>query len=119
MKTERDTFLTEAMGNCYHENVFGMHYTEYSGKYPDHVAKCTKCGEFSKHNTNFSTWQGFGILWEWVQEQSWREHFLWKRDPFRTTLPRRGYGPPCTFYEFTHDKLADMLYEYLKERKCD
>lgn len=47
--TERDRFLNEVMG--------------YS--YPV-ICYCKSCAP-----TDFSTWEGFGKLWEWSRKQEW------------------------------------------------
>ena len=81
----RDKFLTEAMGECYHK--------EYTRKpYHDNtmIAIC-KCGDYSEpfqlsgfgstnnpifsQYYNFSTWEGFGVLWKWVWTQRWYYDF--------------------------------------------
>jgi len=106
MKTERDKFLTEFMGECWHDALTSdqVSFGEICG-----------CSQFKDKHINFSTWEGFGILWEWVYKQDFYSHFIWKNDPFKTTLPRIGYGPAHSFYEFGPDKLADQLYAFLKE----
>lgn len=46
----RDQFLFEKMGE------------RWSNHYPEKT-----------YNPNFSTWEGFGKLWEWAKEQEWWE----------------------------------------------
>ena len=71
MNLERDKFLTEAIGICIHEftenPVFNM-------------ANCMKCNVLVSNRwyypINFSTWEGFGELWEFCQKQEWWREFL-------------------------------------------
>lgn len=76
MNTERDKFLTEAMGECWHDLI----WDEWRGRY----IQCSLCDldvedtydDYSchyhdKYNTDFSSWKGFGKLWEWAQQQDW------------------------------------------------
>ena len=55
MNTKRDKFLTEAMGECWHD------YVKTCGCCP---ATCAKCGadEGYTENNDFSTWHDFGKL---------------------------------------------------------
>lgn len=49
MKTERDKFLTEQMGEAWYESKDGLGWKVW--------------------NDDFSTWDAFGKLWEWSQKQ--------------------------------------------------
>ena len=105
MNTERDIFLTEAMGECSH-NVIDVTLDGYP------VLQCSKCkvyvGDMSEeeyiNRTNFSLWEGFGKLFEWSQKQEWFDYFV-----------SAGLG-----YESFHlclinpDRFADTVYAYLK-----
>lgn len=52
-------FLTEAMGECWHDIKFCV---------PNWY--CNKCLEFvASKNNDFFDWNGFGKLWEWVKNQ--------------------------------------------------
>ncbi len=111
MNTERDKFLTEAMGDCWHEAKYLYQATPYDT--PDYECRCGKrCSEKSFKNNNFSTWEGFGKLWEWAQKQEW-----WIYLGFIG-----NYTEQFTASEFTHkdciinpDRFADAVYNYLKE----
>ncbi|HDZ62293.1 MAG TPA: hypothetical protein ENH40_04015, partial [Nitrospirae bacterium] len=59
----RDKFLTEAMELCWHDLA-------KVGKYQMACFKCGKAKQFAL-NPDFSTWQGFGQLWEWTIKQEW------------------------------------------------
>lgn len=68
---EISKFLTEAMGECWHE-------------WPDRSTPCVKCGQRSSMSTigmhdNFLTWGGFGKLWKWANKQEWWGQFLHER----------------------------------------
>lgn len=71
-------FLTEAMGECWHEPnrpcaVGSMLIT--GGTIKQH---CTVCGKMMSNsfqlyleNRTFTTWTDFGAVWEWAQKQEW------------------------------------------------
>jgi hypothetical protein len=105
MNTKRDKFLTEAMGECYHDFVI------------DHSAinpyKCKKCDFWHgiKLQNDFSTWKDFGKLWEWTQKQDWLEKFL------RSSMPFMYQCSTDNLQIFTHpDKFADALYDFLNQK---
>ena len=102
MNTERDNFLTEAMGDCWHE------WTEDLDEYTDFT--CLKCGkqvfDIEVANTDFSTWEGFGKLWEWSQKQDWCIDFLLSIDCLSFALD---------IYFVNPDRFADAVCKYLKE----
>ena len=80
---ERDKFLTESMGECWHE-----------------------------FSNNFSTWEGFGKLWEWAVKQEWFSDFL-KHAEKIMKMPITGWIE----YFVQPDRFADALYKFLKEKK--
>jgi hypothetical protein len=62
---ERDHFLTETMGSCWHDYdpnkpVKIMRFTGY---------RCKKCGEFFFTNNDFSTMEDFMKLLAWANDQ--------------------------------------------------
>ena len=101
MNTERDRFLAKQMGECQHS----------FGPLNNH-GKC-KCGHpqfLEPYQTNFSTWEGFGKLWEFSQKQDWWEEFtednynrMFAKDWSHNVLPKIIHP----------DRLADAVYEYL------
>lgn len=111
MNTERDKFLTEAMGECWHKFICiganGQH----------NVARCNLCGttklsEFGngpKQDNTFSTWEGFGKLWEWVSRQENMMCGLASRYNGEQAKIKLIYISPDTF--------ADAVYNYLKEQQ--
>lgn len=92
MNTERDKFLTEAMGECWHDcyNYLCIH--------------CEKM--FPDSNNNFSTWEGFGKLWKWSKKQEWFWRGVMRRIDHQV---REEFVNPDTF--------ADVIYNYLKEQQ--
>jgi hypothetical protein len=111
--SERDKFLNEAMGECWH--VAG---------HPLYVCKCMKgCGTILNSpaskpvNLELSTWQGFGKLWEWAIDQEWWCEFEFSRpvNPDQSDI----FGG--TLQEILQslinpDRFATAVYEYLKEK---
>jgi predicted glycosyl hydrolase (DUF1957 family) len=88
MNTKRDKFLTEAMGDYY--QLF----------------------QFPNQNTNFSTWKGFGKLWNWAQKQNWWGVGLMGMEVYdgMIKIPIHFIHP---------DRFADAVYTYLKEGRDD
>lgn len=112
MNPERDKLLTESVGECLHE--FDIDWD--TRKFGD-VHFCLKCnGDYNKVNhkrTDFSTWTGFGKLWEWSQNQDWWDTFEYNNS---------SESLHCTCHEFNKklinpDRFADAVYVYLKERR--
>ncbi len=98
MNKERDKFLTEAMGECWHK---------FSGLY------CIKCHAYEDFDTetkrnDFSTWEGFGKLWEWSKSQSWYKALEWRLSDTDAVghIAARFVDP---------DLFADKVYSFLKE----
>ena len=98
--SERDKYITEAMGEFYHT--------------PSNIPTICVCGMSyyqNDHLTDFSTWEGFGKLWEWSQEQGWWESFVFCN--WRTSLSLHEY-----IGEWVNpDGFADAVYDFLKEVK--
>lgn len=72
---------------------------------------------FYNQEINFDTWEGFGKLWKWAQEQSWffkfcfqltKKHKSKQRMTGMTGMIHSGWIKPSTF--------ANAIYEYLKEK---
>jgi len=112
MSVDRDKFLAEAIGGFWHYSVYtgagnecscGKWWSECSKKYPD-----------------FSTWEGFGKLWEWIEKKTtdceeyeeWAERFFFS---LQIEVLSIGYRIPIIPLKYiTPDKFADALYKYLK-----
>jgi len=97
MNTERDKFLTLAIGECWHS------LNEY--------ARCSGCGrQFTivrrgHHvNNNFSTPDGFFKLWDWAKKQEW-----WSVFEGRVTVFFGGMAAVIS-----QDRFASAVYEFLK-----
>jgi hypothetical protein len=116
---ERDKFLTEAMGLCWHEEL-----EEY--RLHDEIRMRCKCGETAlkgyccirssgfQQDCGFSTPDGFFKLWDWAQEQDW-----WTvGSPFwggYTAYKSQGrFMIGDAFINPNH--FADAVFKYLKER---
>jgi hypothetical protein len=105
MNTERDKFLTEYFGECWHEwkeRASGLFIEE-------DCAKCNEHKDFKTvHEHNFSTPDGFFWLWNKCQEQEWWSAFK----------KSQAIGGSYTFDEdLVHpDRFADTLYQFLKEK---
>lgn len=64
----KDQFIVEALGECWHEA--GVTWN------PNQAYICLKCMVWTKGNPEFSTWSGFGWLWERFQKHERWEEFL-------------------------------------------
>ncbi|MFH1897053.1 MAG: hypothetical protein ABH886_02255 [Candidatus Desantisbacteria bacterium] len=97
-KEERDKFLTEQRGECWHE---------WSDPYSN---VCDKCNNITmdRENDDFSTWEGFGVLWEWAKKQEW-----WG-DEFQKCSSDME-NPITYIYEdlINPDRFADAVYKFL------
>lgn len=103
MSTERDKYLTESLGECWH----GISRTNN----PRHT--CTKCGLKSDELytftfNNFSTPDGFFKLWNWAQEQEWFIPFTFKMSMIGDSYHMRT--------DIIHpDRFSNAVYKFLKE----
>ena len=98
MNTERDKFLTEAIGEKPYRRFFVS--TDRQGGSGD--------GYYAKDGVknDFSTWPGFGKLWEWAQQQEWWCDFSVRLICFS------GLG------KYIHpDRFANAIYAYLKHKE--
>lgn len=102
-------YLTEAMGECWHEWVPAI--DKEGGAYISNAWEC-RCGTKASKlhltdplpaNNDFFTWQGFGKLWEWAENELWWCRFLNSLDG-----PLSHYINPTNF--------ANAIHEFLKER---
>ena len=114
MNNDRDQFLTEAMGECWHEPG-------------EQIITCGKCGEILRglavgrpgggskiaieRKYNFDDWTGFGALWEWAQEQDrlvGLEIGLIHQDSSYVFIPQKLIHP---------SRFADVVYQFLRVKK--
>jgi len=104
---EINKFLTEAMGECWHDFVRTCYCCPPC---------CSKCGADETNATvyNFDSddWEGFGKLWEWAQKQEWWKTFIYEY----YTQPAKNVGSELHMTQFIHpDRFADALYDFLQE----
>lgn len=113
MNEERDKFLTEAMGKCWHEWYWDS---------KERINKCQKCNivywdwakSFGRPNYEFSTWKDFGILWEWASKQYWWKKFVsWDYEK-RWDADRREKDNWWYLDLINPDFFANALYEFMK-----
>jgi len=105
---ERDKFLTEAMGECWHK---------WDPTNVEQGFTCRHCGRQWHHllaKTDFSTWQGFGKLWEWAQKQEWFKDFCVETPMYSEGEDRDWID---AMLDLTHpDRFASEVHEFLKGR---
>lgn len=107
--SKRDKYLTEQMGECYHvyEKTRSPRVTI------DDKDLCLICNNrisLNYSNPDFSTWNGFGKLFEWSTAQTWWIDFI---------LSRREPGVFSFSANIEPTKFANSIYEYLKEQNND
>ena len=119
---DRDRFLTEAMGDCWHEPE-AKTYRVASGEYEYYIcANCKKDYRDCGFQIDFSTWTGFGKLWEWATQQSWWLLYLESNHTI-SSIPTNHIGSSylsgeMIYVDFIHpDNFANALYAFLKERE--
>jgi len=73
----RDQFLTEMMGECWHETYWcAENYDSYKIPVENRNLSCKKCDVKVCDHPNFSTTEGFFKLWNFCKEQEWWEEFV-------------------------------------------
>jgi len=108
-KSDRDKFLTELVGECWHDE-YSHEGPTFQERYDKYV--CLRCGfevsyTPSFYKMNFSTWENFGKLWKFAQKQNW-----W--NDFRRDYCLVGGWKGWSFDEdiINPDKLADAIYNF-------
>lgn len=95
MKVERDKFLTETMGELWNNEL----------------CPCEECKSFWT-NTNFSTWEGFGKLWEWSQKQIGFSEMISQTCYYEMRKNEFSKG----YKKIIHpDYFANAVYNYLED----
>jgi len=115
MSQDRDKFLTEAMGECWHNEYRQIGQT-FEDRYETFV--CLSCNKASAYSpslprNNFSTWEGFGKLWEWAVKQEWWHNF-------QLHYLKGTFGVSPDFFRkrlINPDKLANAIYEFIQDMK--
>ena len=100
MNSERDKFLTEAMGEswfCYKATCGIEQFSNGD----------TKWINTTRTTNDFSTWGGFGKLFKWVRSTG--------NYDLEQSLQEISRQDADCFFMIDPDKLADFVYEYLKE----
>jgi len=107
MNKERDKFLTEIIGDCWHE--FPKRTYPLVTIIEPQSEICLNCQKsiYITHNINFNKWEGFGKLWEWAIEQDWWPK-LWRSYLSKSTYKSDIINP---------NNFADFIYNYLKNGK--
>ena len=119
MKEERDRFLTEAQGECWHEWGNDPLYKQ-----------CVKCRKYLPSadlekfrsieltHIDFSTWPGFGVLWEWVIKQDFFPSFYlstYLLDEKNLKTDFMGEIIANIVSDIVNpDRFADAVYKFLK-----
>jgi hypothetical protein len=104
---EINKYLAEAMGECWHE--FEIR------KLPDssfHGRVCCHCGDYQTlaiPMLDFSTWEGFGKLWEFAIKQEWWNDFINSIGGWTIWVEPEKIIHPETF--------AKSIAQYLQERE--
>ena len=118
MNTERDRFLAEAMGECWHDWDIIWSQPVEDG-YDECV--CLKCNASGRDcpKQSFSTWAGFGKLWEWAQKQEWCISFLTYISSDYGKIGMSFMSGIYVYSDIIHpDRFADAVYTFLKEREA-
>jgi hypothetical protein len=104
MNEERDRFLTEAMGACWHQYDVEKPMMTYSLL----AYVCEKCGLFILGNNDFSNDEDFPKLWTWATGQSSLSSLI-------AAYARESTEGPSD--AATRETFADELYALLNRRK--
>lgn len=100
----RDKFLTEAIG---HTSVWVCSDCDWQSKY-----KNCDCKDANWSRYKFSTWDRFGLLWEWSQEQEWFSEFML----YSIGVPSCG-TIAVQRHAIHPDRFANSVYEFLKDKE--
>jgi hypothetical protein len=104
MNTERDKYLTEAMGLCFHPR---RRKVESFGGF---VWVCRTCHRTNPIRINFDSPDGFFKLWNWAQGQEWWVEFI--REHYTYTANTRSWELVDSLVHPT--RFADAVYDYLR-----
>ena len=103
MNEERDRFLTETMGMCWHD----FDPDDYINTYSLEAYICKKCKGFILGNNDFSVEEDFSRLLGWVKGQKQFQELLAHFN--ETDFNDAGKG------QLARDKFADELYHFLTQ----
>ncbi len=102
---ERDHFLTERMGLCWHEYDLDKSSVQLSVK--GHV--CTKCGDFFFNNNDFSSEEDFMKLLQWATDQDALSPVVSQFESGLFTDRQTG--------QMSRKRFADILYALLSMKR--
>lgn len=115
---EREKFLNELLGKCWHE---WKEIGRWDGIERGYIDVCTKCGleehtlkMYGAEVIDFSTWEGFGKLWVFIKKQNWYINFVFK-------ILWSGYSPyPSSIMDIPDkyinpNELANAVFKYFRE----
>ncbi len=102
MNEERERFLTEAMGMCWHDFDPDNHINTYSLE----AYVCRKCKGFILGNNDFTVEEDFSRLMDWVKGQKQLQEFLGRFN--EADFKDAGKG------QASRNRFADELYILLK-----
>ena len=105
MNEERDRFLTEAMGWCWHDYDPDTYVNTYSLE--AHV--CNKCKGFILGNNDFSQEEDFSKLLDWARKQEDLREFLGPFNEQNFTDVEKGPS--------SREYFANQLYLLLRGRQ--
>lgn len=103
MNDERDKFLTEQMGECWHIGYLSVGCHD--------AIRCDKCGWDFYDNNDFSTPDGFFKLWNWCQTQDWFEYLFWNR--LHKFSP--SYGKIFDYDLIQPERFAGIVYNFITD----
>ena len=111
---EDSKFLAKQMGLCWHEWEF---ISSYALCADESDYKCKICGKFKStdNRPDFTTWEGFGKVKEFIDSQTWeREFYEW--------LEERGLARVEDGFRFLSNgligpALIPEVVKFLRERK--
>ena len=108
---ERNKFLTEVVGECWHEpKIEGVRANSFV------CGKCNTIHCCGIENPNYSTWEGFGKLWEWSIYQDWFEDFAKYHGQVNHILMDEPSDILIHIGKINPNKFADAIYNSLKSR---
>lgn len=110
-RLERDRFLCKLLNICTHDNI--IQKDEYNGVKREYWYECKDCGEWlpdgKGHIRNFSMWQSYGLLWDWIRRT---EHWISFKDFWCCSATQISIDIIAS-----PDAFANAVYEYFKDNK--
>lgn len=104
---EDSKFLAKQMGLCWHEWEF---ISSYALCADESDYKCKICGKFKStdNRPDFTTWEGFGKVWEWARDKDWWIEFVYQA---------KGDSVIDLLDNLIGPALIPELVKFLRERK--